>query len=55
MLTLGKVLDNHVHVICTRNYVRSYFSRLNRSDQIVNFYPPLGLSSSSIQKQFRGN
>lgn len=49
MLTLRTVLGNHVHIIYTRSYVRSYFCCLNSSDQIVNVLPCLGLSSSSIQ------
>lgn len=49
MLTLRKVLGNCVHMIYTKNYVRSYFSYLNSSYQIINVLPCLELYSLSAQ------
>lgn len=53
MLNLRKVLGNCVHMIHTKNYVRSYFSYLNSSYQITNVLACLELSSLTQIHTFR--
>lgn len=55
MLTLKKVLGNCVHVFFTKNYVRSYFSYLNSSDQILNVLSCLELFLINTNIQFQGH
>lgn len=55
MLTLKKVLGNCVHMVNTKNNVRSYFSYFSSSDQIMNVLSCLELFLLNTNIQFQGH